>query len=328
MKDIPIPVRSEKSPFLQGVRTHIRAKGMAYKTEQTYIHWIKRFIFFNGKRHPAEMGNEEATAFLTHLAVKENVAINTQKTALNAIAFLYRDIIKQPLENINHTHASVPRQIPVIFTHREAMQIIDGMPGDSQLICALLYGSGLRISEAIRLRVKDVDFDMNVLNILRSKNNKNRVTVLPQQLIPRLQRQITWVAAIHKKDLADGFGEVFMPDALLKKYPTDARRLGWQYLFPSQKLSVDPRSGVMRRHHILDSSVQKQMRKVVRELNILKKCGPHTFRHSFATRLLERGHDLRTIQELLGHSDVKTTEIYTHVVKQGGKGVLSPLDQH
>ena len=325
MKDIPISISSEKSPFLQQVRTVIRSQGKAYKTEKAYVHWIKRFIYFIGKRHPKEVGEQEIEAFLSHLAVNKQVSINTQKTALNAIVYVYRHVLERKLE-LAFTYAKVPRQLPVVFTHAEAMAIITNLPQPYRLIAQLMYGSGLRVSEVIRLRVKDIDFGMNCLLVRRSKGNKDRVTVLPQQVLGQLRNQIQIVSSLHQQDLAHGVGEVYMPDALARKYPRGASELAWQYVFPSAKTAKDPRSGKERRHHVMDNSVQRQVRQAVREVGIHKKCGCHTFRHSFATRLLESGYDLRTIQELLGHSDVSTTEIYTHVVKQGGKGVVSPID--
>lgn len=326
MDDIPIPLNREKSGFLRVVRKTIRERGLAYKTEKTYLLWIKRFIYFNNKQHPECLGEKEVSAFLSHLATGRGVSPNTQKIALNAIVFLYKYVIQRPLGALSHRYAKESIRIPTVFTHQEALAIISTLNFPYRLIAELMYGSGLRISEAIKLRVQDVDFGMNVLVVRSSKGNKDRVTILPAKLISQLQRQLELVAAIHHQDLEDGVGEVYLPYALERKYPEAAKQLGWQYVFPAKHPSKDPRSKKHRRHHVMDSSVQRRVRLAIREVGITKKCGSHTFRHSFATRLLEAGYDLRTIQELLGHSDVTTTEIYTHVVKRGGRGVLSPID--
>ncbi len=326
MDDIPLPLENEKSPFLRKVREVIRSRGLAYKTEKTYLLWIRRYIYFNKKRHPEELGEKEVSSYLSYLSLQRSVSANTQRTALNAIVFLYRDVVGRPLGELSHQYAKKSRHIPVVFTHQEALSVIQQLRMPYQLVAELMYGSGLRISEAIKLRVQDVDFGMNTLVVRNGKGNKDRVTLLPAILIDTLRLQIDYVAALHKKDLAEGFGEVYLPNALDRKYPAAATQLGWQYVFPANQISKDPRSDKRRRHHLMDSTVQRQVRSAIRRVGIAKKCGSHTFRHSFATRLLEAGYDLRTIQELLGHTDVKTTEIYTHVVKRGGKGVLSPLD--
>lgn len=326
MEDIPINLENEPSPFLRRVREIIRIKGMAYKTEKTYLIWIKQFIYFTEKRHPSYVGSEEVSSFLTHLALQRNVSPSTQKTALNALAFLYREVLKTPLSDITHTYAKKPNRIPIVLTHHEALEVISYLNGTTKLIAELMYGSGLRISEAIRLRVSDIDFGMNVITVRNGKGSKDRVTLLPESVITRLAQQINFVRELHQKDSLEGYGEVYMPHALNKKYPKQSRSIGWQYLFPARNISIDPRSGVKRRHHVMDRCIQNAIKEAVQHSSIYKKASSHTFRHSFATRLLENGYDLRTIQELLGHSDVKTTEIYTHVVKRGGKGVKSPID--
>lgn len=326
MDDIPLPLAKEKSPFLREVREVIRRRGLAYKTENTYLLWIRRFIFFNNKRHPNELGETEVSNFLSHLSLDRSVSVNTQKTALNAIVFLYRHVVQNPLGELTHQYATRTRHIPVVFTHNEALSIIQQLRMPYRLIAELMYGSGLRISEAIKLRVQDLDFGMNVLIVRNGKGNKDRVTLLPETAIDSLRLQVRFVNNQHQQDLLDGFGEVYLPNALARKYPSAPTQSGWQYVFPAARVAKDPRSGITRRHHIMDSTVQRRVKKAIRQVGIVKKCGSHTFRHSFATRLLENGYDLRTIQELLGHSDVKTTEIYTHVVKRGGKGVRSPLD--
>lgn len=326
MDDIPIPLDREKSPFLRQVRAVIRERGLAYKTEKTYLHWIRKFICFHGKKHPVDLGEQQVSKFLSGLALHKDVAVNTQKVALNALVFLYRDVIKRPLGELSHRYARESTRIPTVFTHQEAMAVIEQLHDPFRLISELMYGSGLRISEAIKLRVMDVDFGMNVVIVRNSKGNKDRVTVLPAKLVDQLRTQIEYVSALHRKDVQDGVGEVYLPKALARKYPAAARQLGWQYLFPAVHIAKDPRADKLRRHHLMDSTVQKQVKAAIRRAGIEKKCGSHTFRHSFATRLLEGGYDLRTIQELLGHSNVATTEIYTHVVKRGGRGVISPVD--
>lgn len=327
MKDVPVPVGAERSEFIRSLREHIRSKGLAYRTEQTYLHWIKRFILFSGKRHPRTLSEPDVEAFLSYLAVHKSVSINTQKTALNAVVFLYRSYLDQPLENLQITKAKVPRTVPVVFSHKEALTVIEALQEPYRLLTELMYGSGLRVSEAIRLRVKDIDFAMNTLLVRRSKGNKDRVTVLPRSLEARLHQQVSFSLSQHWIDLAAGVGEVYMPDALSRKFKSSGKDPAWQYVFPANNLAQDPRDGVWRRHHIMDNTLQRQVRRAASRAAIYKKCGCHTFRHSFATRLLESGYDLRTIQELLGHSDVKTTEIYTHVVKQGSSGVISPIDR-
>lgn len=326
MNDIPIPLEQELSPFLRHTREVIRARGLAYMTEKTYLGWIRRYIYFINRQHPKDVGEQQVSDFLSYLAVKRQVSVNTQKTALNALVFLYRDVILKPLKELCHTYAKVSTRIPTVFTHEEACRVIALLEGVYQLLAELMYGTGLRICEVIKLRVKDIDFGMNVILVRHGKGNKDRVTLLPQKLINALKNQLDLVAAMHSIDLKDGVGEVYLPNALAKKYPNAAKELGWQYLFPASTISTDPRANKRRRHHIMDSFVQKQVKVAIRRANIHKKAGSHTFRHSFATRLLEKGYDLRTIQELLGHSDVKTTEIYTHVVKRGRLGVISPID--
>jgi len=326
MDDIPTPIPAKPIKFLDQLRQFIRAQNKAYKTEKTYIHWVTRFIRFHHKRHPADMGADELEQFLDHLSLHEHVSKNTQKTALNALIFLYRQFLKIELRKLKYNYASAPTPIPVVFTHKEAQSVIAGLRAPYKLKAQLMYGSGLRISECLRLRVKDLDFGMNVIIVRSGKGEKDRVTLLPEKLIKELRQQIAFVELTHQRDLANGVGEVYLPNALSRKFPNAPYQIAWQYLFPAINLSTDPRSGKERRHHVMDSTLQKAVRMSIRNCKIHKKCGSHTFRHSFATRLLENGYDIRTIQELLGHSDVKTTEIYTHVVKHGGMGVRSPID--
>jgi len=272
------------------------------------------------------MGNQEVEAFLNHLAVKKNCSPNTQKLALNALVFLFREFLQIEL-TLKFNYSNKTPRVPVVFTHAEAMAVIDVMKGVNQHVTSLLYGSGLRIGEAVSLRVKDIDFGMNTITVRNGKGRKDRVTILPSGLHKRLQKQIEFALDLHQLDLWDGFGEVYLPDALGKKYPAAAREPAWQFVFPAKDYSTDPRSGVIRRHHLYKQTVQRNIGKAIRAANIYKQASSHTFRHSFATRLLESGYDLRTIQELLGHTDVKTTEIYTHVIKQLQRPVVSPFDQ-
>ena len=325
--DVPPLLPKQPTRFTDQLRAFIRARNLAYKTEKTYLHWVLRFIRFHGKRHPNTMGSLEVEAFLSDLAVHQRVSVNTQRTALNALIFLYREFLGQDLGQLSFGKATVHRRVPTVFSPEEADVVIAAMEGEFRLMAQLMYGSGLRVSECIRLRIKDVDFAMNVLIIRDGKGGKDRVTVLPRSLSAPLQRQIQLVRVLHRHDMAEGCGEVYLPNALAKKYPNAATETAWQYLFPAKSLSVDPRSGTRRRHHVMDRTVQRAVKQALRATGIAKQASCHTFRHSFATRLLESGYDLRTIQELLGHADVKTTEIYTHVVKQGAPGVVSPLDR-
>ena len=324
--DIPPPLPAKPVRLLDQLRYFIRQQNKAYKTEKTYVHWVKRYIFFHHKKHPKSMGATEVEAFLSDLAIAGNTSPNTQKTALNALVFLYKQFLGCDLGELQFQYAKTARNIPVVFSHAEATAVIAHLAEPYKLKAQLMYGSGLRISECCRLRVQDIDFEMNMLVVRKSKGNKDRTTLLPQVAIERLKNQIQIVSALHRQDLSNGYGEVYLPYALSRKYPRAARELGWQYVFPAAQLSVDPRSKVKRRHHIMDRSVQRMVKQAIYKAGIHKKAGCHTFRHSFATRLLEHGYDIRTIQKLLGHADVRTTEIYTHVTKQGGMGVKSPAD--
>lgn len=323
--DIPKPIPAEPSRLLDKVRHLIRSKNLAYSTERTYITWITKFIRFHHKKHPETLGEREIEGFLNYLSVKRNCSVSTQRVALNSLVFLYREYLKRELK-LKYIPAKIPQRIPTVFTHEEAMNVIAHMAGLSQLIARLMYGSGLRISESLRLRVKDVDFGMNNLHIKESKGNKDRITILPLDVVSDMQTQLEFVRILHKKDLQEGYGNVYLPNALDRKYPNAGRALGWQYFFPSTHRAKDPRSDVIRRHHIHSRTVQKNIKIAIKRARIFKHASSHTFRHSFATRLLEHGYDLRTIQELLGHADVATTEIYTHVVKQNQRPVVSPID--
>jgi integron integrase len=314
--------------LLDQVRDEIRLRHYSLRTEQSYLGWTRRFILFHGKRHPRQMGANEVTAFLTHLAVEGNVSASTQNQALNAILFLYRDVLKITLPWLDGIQrAKKPIRLPVVLTHEEVKRLLARLEGTRWLIVALIYGSGLRLMEALRLRVKDLDFHYNQLIVRDGKGQKDRVTPLPQMLVEPLRRHLARVKALHQKDLQDGFGRVYLPDALARKYPSADREWAWQYIFPSVNRSSDPRSRVTRRHHVNESSVQRAVRSAVRTAGIVKPASVHTLRHSFATHLLEDGYDIRTVQELLGHSDVSTTMIYTHVLQKGGKAARSPLDR-
>ncbi len=314
--------------LLDQVRDVIRLKHYSIRTEQAYLGWIKRYILYNGKRHPKDMGANEVTRFLTHLAVEGNVAASTQNQALNAVLFLYREILKIDLPWLDGLQrAKKPVRLPVVLTRDEVRRLLAQLDGTIWLIVALIYGGGLRVTEALRLRVKDIDFHYKQLIIRDAKGQKDRVTTLPESVIEPLQRQLDRVKLLHQRDLREGFGRVHLPFALEKKYPNADREWGWQYTFPSSHRSNDPRSGVERRHHVSDSAIQKAVHGAVRAAEILKPASVHTLRHSFATHLLEDGYDIRTVQELLGHQDVSTTMIYTHVLQKDGRAARSPLDR-
>jgi integron integrase len=305
----------------------IRKKHYSIRTEQAYVDWIKRFIFFHGKRHPKDMGEKEISQYISHLAKVRNVAASTQNQALNAIVFLYRQVLRIDLGDFGPMErAKRPKRLPTVLTQEEAGRILDVMAGIQDLMAKLIYGCGLRLMECVRLRVKDIDFQQNQVIVRNGKGDKDRSTILPEQLKPLLKAHLKRVRIIHEQDIKNGFGEVYLPYALSRKYPNAAKEWKWQYVFPSVKISKDPRSGKIRRHHISASSLQRAVRQAVRKADITKQVSPHTFRHSFATHLLEAGYDIRTIQDLLGHKDVSTTMIYTHVMHKGGLGVKSPLD--
>jgi integron integrase len=312
--------------LLDQVRDAIRLKHYSIRTEQAYVGWIKRYIYFHGMRHPSEMGAPEVEAFLTYLAVKENVAASTQNQALSALLFLYREVLQQDLGPVDALRAKRPKRLPTVLTKDETLRLIGCLSGTHQLMAKLIYGSGLRLMECLRLRVKDLEFDRRAIIVRDGKGAQDRVTVLPDSLIPLLKEHLQRVKALHEQDLAQGYGAVYLPDALARKYPNADREWGWQYVFPASSLSQDPRSGVTRRHHLHESSLQKAIKEAARLAGIVKPVGPHTLRHCFATHLLESHYDIRTVQELLGHKDVKTTMIYTHVLQRGGLAVRSPLD--
>lgn len=313
--------------LLDQVRDRIRLKHYSIRTEESYVDWIRRFVLFQGKRHPREMGAQEVEAFLTHLAVRGKVSASTQNQAKSALLFLYKEVLAEELPWLNDIEtAKRPQRLPVVLTVGEVNAILSSVEGTGGLILHLLYGTGMRILECLRLRVKDVDFLRREIVVREGKGFKDRVTMLPASLVALLQSHLDRVQRLHVRDLAEGYGEVYLPYALERKYPKAGRDWAWQYVFPSGKRSVDPRSGAVRRHHADEQNIQRVMRRTVREAGIHKPATPHTLRHSFATHLLENGYDIRTIQELLGHADVSTTMIYTHVLNRGGRAVVSPLD--
>lgn len=309
------------------VREHLRVRHYSLRTEKAYIAWIKRFIVFHGKRHPRNMGKSEVEAFLSHLAVDRHVSASTQNQALNALLFLYREVLEIDLPWMDDVvRVKRPARILEVLSSQEVACLLAQMDGLYKLMASLLYGSGLRLMEAVRLRVKDVDFDYRQVVVRDGKGGKDRVTPLPASIEDALKAQIDRVARQHHEDLQAGYGTVYLPNALATKYVNAQRELAWQYVFPSQRLSRDPRSGETQRHHINEKGLQQAVKRAVRRAGINKKASCHTLRHSFATHLLERGSDIRTVQELLGHKNVQTTMLYTHVLKRGGHGVVSPLD--
>ena len=313
--------------LLQQVRDVIRVKHYSIRTEQAYLNWIKKFIRFHNNQHPANLAENEITAFLNHLAVQKKVAASTQNQALSAILFLYKEVLSQEIGWLgNLQKAKKPERLPLVFTREEVRKVLLQLEGTYWLMASLLYGSGLRLMECIRLRVKDVDFRYKQITVRDGKGNKDRVTMLPQKLSPHLQRHIVRVKNLHERDLKEGFGEVYLPFALERKYPNASREFSWQYVFPAAKRSIDPRSGKNRRHHVGETVLQRAVKKAVLNTGINKPGSCHTLRHSFATHLLEDGYDIRTVQDLLGHKDIRTTMVYTHVLNRGGKGVRSPLD--
>lgn len=317
-----------KRKLLDQVSDIARFRHLSLRTEQTYRNWIKRYILFHGKRHPRELDAEAVRAFLTDLAVNQHVSASTQNQALNALLFLYKQVLQCDLPDITGVErARQSRRLPVVFTKEESAELLTHMKGARRLIAALLYGSGLRIMEAVRLRVKDIDFSRDEITVRDGKGEKDRVTMLPRALKDPLKKQIAAVQRLHKRDIELGCGDVHLPYALERKYKNAARDFVWQYVFPAEKLSADPRSGRIGRHHISEQNVQRAVKLALRSAGVRKNGSCHSFRHSFATHLLEDGYDIRTVQELLGHKDVRTTMIYTHVLNKGGRGVRSPLDR-
>lgn len=315
-----------KVRLLDQVRNTIRALHYSRKTEHAYCYWIRFFIRYHRNRHPAKMSSQEVSAFLTFLAVNRRVSASTQNQALNAIVFLYRRVLEMPLDDIeNVIRAKRSRRIPVVMSRAEIRQVFRFLQQPYLLMAGLMYGSGLRVMETLRLRIKDIDMERLVILVRAGKGNKDRVTILPDNLVPDIKHAIARVELLHRRDLAEGFGDVQMPYALDRKYPGEASSLHWQFLFAADRRSRDPVSGGIKRHHVFETSIQRAVKHAVVQAQIGKPASCHTFRHSFATHLLEDGYDIRTVQELLGHKDVKTTRIYTHVIKRGGNAVRSPL---
>lgn len=313
--------------LLDQLREKLRVKHYSIRTETQYLQWVKRFILYHGKRHPKDMGEKEVEAFLTHLATVGNVSASTQNQALSALLFLYREILGVNLPWLDKVvRAKKPQRLPTVLTKLEVGRIIERMEGTYGLMARLLYGTGMRLMECCRLRVKDIDFERREILIRDGKGAKDRVTMLPGVLIPQLQEHLGRRRVLYEDDMQKGMAEVYLPDALERKYPNASTEWPWQYVFCSGSYSVDPRGGRERRHHIDEKLLQRAMKRAVKAAGIEKLATPHTLRHSFATHLLEGGYDIRTVQELLGHSDVSTTMIYTHVLNKGGRGVVSPLD--
>jgi integron integrase len=316
-----------KPKLLDQVREALRSRHYSKRTEQTYVHWCKRFIFFHKVRHPAEMAEREVNQFLTHLAVKDKVSASTQNQALSALLFLYRYVLDRQLGQLGDViRARKSKRLPVVLTRDEVRAVLNNLKGEQRLIAVLMYGTGMRLMECLRLRVKDVDFGSGEVLIREGKGDKDRRTMLPERVKASLQLHLERVKQLHARDLADGYGRVPLPYALSRKYPNASAEWGWQFVFPQAKRWLNPKTKEQGRHHVDASLIQKAIKTAVREAGIAKPATSHSLRHSFATHLLEDGYDIRTIQELLGHKDVATTMIYTHVLNRGGKGVRSPVD--
>jgi integron integrase len=313
--------------LLDQLRYAVRTLHYSLRTENAYHDWVRRFILFHDKRHPKDMGAAEAGAFLTHLAVERRVSASTQNQAKSAILFLYKHVLKLDLPWLDEVpQAKRGERLPVVLTPSEVRSMLQGTTGTMWIVCSLLYGTGMRLLECLRLRVKDLELSRREILVREGKGNKDRVTVLPENLVLPISQHLQRVQSLHQRDLAAGFGDVMLPDALAVKCKNAPYEWGWQWVFPSNVRSVDPRGGAERRHHIYPESVQRAVREAARSAGIAKPCTPHVLRHSFATHLLQAGYDIRTVQELLGHRDVKTTMIYTQVMNKGGRGVMSPLD--
>jgi len=309
-------------------REQIRLRQYSHRTEETYVKWVREYILYHNKRHPKEMGAPEIQAFITHLVVERKASASTQNQAISAILFLYRSVLRIELEEseLGFIRPKKGKRVPVVLSKDEARAVIANMRGSHKLMAQIMYGSGLRLFECLRLRVKDIDFENRRILVYDGKGGDDRVTPLPESIIPALREHLTRVKSIHQKDLKDGYGSVQMPYGLDKKYPNAHKEWIWQYVFPAASLAPDPLTGKIYRHHIHETAIQRAIREAAALAKIQKRVSPHTFRHSFATHLLQAGYDIRTVQELLGHKDVKTTMIYTHVLQRGGLAVKSPLD--
>lgn len=313
--------------LLKKVRLEIQRRNYSHSTAKSYTNWIKQYIRFHNLNHPDGLGEKEIVAFLNDLVQVRNVSASTQNQALCAIVFLYNEVLNSPIGNLKHLkRAKKPKHLPSVLSKEEVSDLLDRMEDVPLLVASLLYGSGLRISEALRLRVQDIDFDYMQITIRNGKGRKDRITMLPEKLKPLLNDQIRKVSNLHQQDLANGYGRTILPNALDKKYPGASTELGWQYLFPARNRRKDPKTGFRHRYHISPKNIQRAVKAAARKANITKKASPHTLRHSFATHLLRDGYDIRTVQDLLGHKNLKTTSIYLHVLNRGGHGVKSPLD--
>lgn len=317
-----------KSELLNNLRQEIRRRNYSYRTEQAYSQWVVRYVKFHGLKHPSKLSEEHVVTYLNYLASERNVAASTQNQALCALLFLYEHILNDPLEKLDDLQrADKPQKLPVVLTRQEVKRVLTEMKGTSKLIAELLYGAGLRVSECLRLRCLDLDFEYNQIQVRSGKGQKDRISIMPQSTKDKLRRQIQKVKILHKNDLDKGFGNTLLPKALSKKYPNAQNSFKWQYVFPSPKRSKDPRSGFIHRYHLSDSTIQRKVKRAVEKSGVQKHASCHTLRHSFATHLLEDGYDIRTVQELLGHKNVKTTMIYTHVIKNKGSLIKSPADR-
>jgi integron integrase len=313
--------------LMDQLRNKLRYKHYSINTERTYCHWVKEYIFFHNKQHPKDLSSDAISHFLSYLAVKRNVSASTQNQALSAIIFLYREVLEHPLDDIrDFQYAKKPKRLPVVLTQSEVKRVFEFLNEPHKCMVGLMYGAGLRLNECLGLRMLDVDIERREITVRRGKGNKDRRTLLPEFVIPGLKLAIDKVEQFHQIDQADGISHVHMPDALARKYPNAGKQLKWQYVFASHKTSVDPITGKTGRHHIHSKSVSRAVSNAVKKANIMKHVTAHVFRHSFATHLLENGYDIRTVQELMGHTNVNTTMIYTHVLNKGGHGVKSPLD--
>jgi integron integrase len=323
-----VVVGLKQPKLLDLLRQALRSRHYSRRTEQTYCHWVKRFIYFHKVRHPAEMGEPEINAFLTYLAIKEHVSASTQNQALSALLFLYRYVLSREIGDLGEViRARKPKRMPVVMSREEVKAVLSNLSGDKWLMASLMYGIGLRLMECLRLRVQDIDFARNEILVRDGKGAKDRITMLPESLKIPLQEHLKKVKTIHERDLADGWGRVLMPEALDRKYPNAPKEWRWQWVFPQENRWKNTKTGQEGRHHVHESIIQKAVTGAVRKAGLAERATCHTFRHSFATQLLEGGYDIRTVQELLGHKDVKTTMIYTHVLNRGGKGVKSPVDE-
>lgn len=325
---LPVPIRSEPPRILDRLRQEIRVRHYSGRTEEVYVEWVRRFIVFHGKRHPNQLGAPEVSGFLNYLAVERGVAASTQAQAKSAILFLYRAVLQTQLPWLDEIVAvRDSRRLPMVLTPSEVRSLLNHMSGSVGLVASVLYGSGMRLSEALALRVKDIEFERREVVVRGGKGGKDRVTILPESLIPPLLQQLAMARALHQQDLVNGFGRVQMPQSSSARHATAAKEWGWQWVFPSVSRLAKPGAGNEFRHHLSDVAVQKAVATAAKRAGLIKPCSPHTLRHSFATHMLQAGYEIRTVQELLGHSDVSTTMLYTHVVQRGGRGLCSPIDR-